>query len=74
MTNIILESTITCPYCLHYEREIMPSDLCQYFYDCKIAWLCLSQNPEIAALFVPMAPLNVHLSKRTFNVVHKELV
>jgi len=32
---IILESEITCPVCQHKELETMPTDACQYFYDCK---------------------------------------
>lgn len=28
-------STITCPECGHAETETMPTDACQYFYDCK---------------------------------------
>ena len=28
-------STITCPLCGHVEVEEMPTDACQYFYDCK---------------------------------------
>jgi hypothetical protein len=32
-----LETTaaITCPECGHCETESMPTDACQYFYDCK---------------------------------------
>ena len=29
------QSTITCPECGHTEPETMPTDACQYFYDCK---------------------------------------
>ena len=29
------ESVITCPQCGHRERELMPTDACQFFYDCK---------------------------------------
>ncbi|RQO79029.1 GDCCVxC domain-containing (seleno)protein [Pedobacter gandavensis] len=32
---IILESTITCPVCQHQKMEIMPTDSCQYFYECE---------------------------------------
>jgi len=32
---IILESTITCPECGHQETETMPTDSCQFFYECK---------------------------------------
>jgi len=29
------ESTITCPKCGHQATEQMPTDACQFFYDCK---------------------------------------
>ena len=30
-----LETTITCPECGHKATEKMPTNACQYFYDCK---------------------------------------
>jgi len=30
-----VKSTLICPYCGHWETETMPTDACQYFYDCK---------------------------------------
>ncbi|MBM3562182.1 MAG: hypothetical protein FJX48_03270 [Alphaproteobacteria bacterium] len=30
-----LVSTITCPFCGHRATETMPTDACQYFYECK---------------------------------------
>jgi hypothetical protein len=30
-----LQSTITCPYCGYQAPETMPTDACQYIYDCK---------------------------------------
>ena len=30
-----LHSTITCPECGHSERELMPQNACQFFYECK---------------------------------------
>ena len=32
---IAAASTITCPQCGHRETETMPTDACQFFYDCK---------------------------------------
>jgi hypothetical protein len=32
--GMILQSTITCPSCEYQAREIMPTDACQFFYDC----------------------------------------
>lgn len=33
--EIILQSTISCPECGHTETETMPTDACQWFYECK---------------------------------------
>jgi hypothetical protein len=32
---IEMQSTITCPHCGHQQTETMPTDSCQFFYDCK---------------------------------------
>ena len=33
--EIKLKSTITCPNCGHMKEEIMPTNACQYFYECE---------------------------------------
>jgi hypothetical protein len=33
--GIVLKARITCPTCGHLAIEIMPTDTCQYFYDCR---------------------------------------
>ena len=33
--NVELNSTITCPNCGHKKAEIMPTDACQFFYECE---------------------------------------
>ncbi len=30
-----MQSTITCPHCGYQETETMPTEACQFFYDCK---------------------------------------
>jgi transcription elongation factor Elf1 len=35
MATVQLESTLTCPACGHAAVEAMPTDACQFFYDCK---------------------------------------
>jgi len=32
---MIAESTITCPKCGHQKKEVMPTDSCQWFYECE---------------------------------------
>ncbi|MFT5276024.1 MAG: hypothetical protein ACI9J2_002565 [Saprospiraceae bacterium] len=33
--SVIADSIITCPECGHSESETMPTNACQWFYDCK---------------------------------------
>ena len=33
--NLILMSEITCPFCEHKHIEEMPTDACQFFYECS---------------------------------------
>lgn len=33
--TVILTSVITCPNCGHQKEETMPTDACQYFYECE---------------------------------------
>ncbi|MCH7555582.1 MAG: hypothetical protein IIC08_06290 [Proteobacteria bacterium] len=35
MTEFIPASTLTCPECGHVKTETMPTDACQFFYDCE---------------------------------------
>lgn len=51
MADIILESTITCPKCGHKEKEIMPTDSCQFFYDCKSCKTMLKPNQGDCCVF-----------------------
>ena len=30
-----LESVLTCPECGHAKHEVMPTDACQFFYECE---------------------------------------
>ncbi|MFY8274451.1 GDCCVxC domain-containing (seleno)protein [Pseudoalteromonas sp. SSDWG2] len=34
MDNVIIETLITCPECGASKHEIMPTDACQYYYEC----------------------------------------
>jgi DNA-directed RNA polymerase subunit RPC12/RpoP len=45
MSRLQLQSTLTCPACGHRTDETMPTDACQYFYDCA----------NCGALFKPKA-------------------
>ncbi|VUD46441.1 hypothetical protein TDB9533_00824 [Thalassocella blandensis] len=44
MPDIIPESEITCPQCGFKKRETMPTDACQWFYECKSCHTVL--NPK----------------------------
>lgn len=31
----VCESVLTCPHCGHRKTEVMPTDACQFFYECE---------------------------------------
>ncbi|HAY46003.1 MAG TPA: hypothetical protein DCY55_06915 [Gammaproteobacteria bacterium] len=35
MTKTILDSTIKCPICGYQKKETMPTDACQWYYECE---------------------------------------
>jgi len=35
MTEAILQSTITCPKCASTSAETMPTNACQFFWECQ---------------------------------------
>ncbi|MCA1652632.1 MAG: GDCCVxC domain-containing (seleno)protein [Sphingomicrobium sp.] len=35
MSLVQLLSTLTCPNCAGVSQETMPTDACQFFYDCR---------------------------------------
>ena len=60
--EIILQSTITCPECGHKETETMPTDACQWFYECKGCAALLKPKPGDCCVFcsygtVPCPPV-----------------
>lgn len=51
MTTVILESTLTCPACGHVKTEIMPTDACQWFYECEHCHTVLKPKPGDCCVF-----------------------
>ena len=35
MNAVVLESVLTCPHCGFAKQETMPTDACQWFYECS---------------------------------------
>jgi len=49
--TIRLESTLTCPSCDFSAVEIMPTNACQFFYDCKGCGELLRPKPGHCCVF-----------------------
>ncbi|MCK9201772.1 MAG: hypothetical protein M0P59_05370 [Gallionella sp.] len=49
--TIILESTITCPECGNEQTETMPTDTCQWFYECKACGALLKPKKGDCCVF-----------------------
>lgn len=39
--ELVTESILTCPECGHHETETMPTDACQWYYECKACGVLL---------------------------------
>ena len=70
-----MNSVITCPNCGHEAEETMPTDACQYFFDCPNCASVLKPKADDCCVFcsygtVPCPPVqaaqsgNVNDSKR----------
>ncbi len=35
MSEVVLQSLLSCPVCGHVKEETMPTDACQWFYECQ---------------------------------------
>lgn len=51
MAFIQLESTITCPECGYARTETMPTDACQWFYECQNCKAMLRPKPNACCVF-----------------------
>ena len=46
MNTVKLQSIITCPNCGHRKEETMPTDSCQYFYECEKCRIVLKPKQD----------------------------
>lgn len=65
MSAPILESMITCPECGHTRTEVMPTDACQWFYECVNCRTVLRPKKGDCCVFcsygtVPCPPIQLH--------------
>jgi hypothetical protein len=51
MAELVLESVLTCPQCGHTARETMPTDACQFFYECTACKTVLRPKPGDCCVF-----------------------
>jgi hypothetical protein len=59
---MILQSVLTCPHCGYVEMETMPTDACQWYYECKACGVLLKPKAGDCCVFcsygsVPCPPI-----------------
>lgn len=62
-----MSSQLTCPECGHVSLEIMPTDACMYFYDCRGCGVLLRPKTGDCCVFcsygsVPCPPIQASRS------------
>lgn len=51
MSALVLQSVLTCPRCGFRKEETMPTDACQFFYECEQCKTLLRPNPGDCCVF-----------------------
>lgn len=51
MSRLELQSTITCPHCGFSRTETMPTDACQWFYECASCQTLLNPLPGDCCIY-----------------------
>src|SRR3546814_15376318 len=66
MSDVVpeLHSTLTCPHCGHQATETMPTNACQFFYDCRGCGAVLKPKQGDCCVFcsygdVPCPPIQI---------------
>jgi hypothetical protein len=49
--TIVMRSTLTCPLCGAVRTEAMPTDACQYYYQCTACLALLTPRPGDCCVF-----------------------
>ncbi|HRQ59821.1 MAG TPA: GDCCVxC domain-containing (seleno)protein [Azoarcus taiwanensis] len=67
VSDVELESILTCPECGHRATETMPVTACQFFYECTGCGVVLRPNQGDCCVFcsfgtVPCPPIQQHNS------------
>ena len=72
---MIEQSVITCPHCGTAKVEPMPTNACQFFYDCAGCGVRLKPKPGDCCVFcsygsIPCPPVQEHRERRTSCKCH----
>lgn len=51
MNEVVLESVLKCPHCGFAAQESMPTDACQFFYECRNCKILLRPKPGDSCVF-----------------------
>ncbi|ODU95876.1 MAG: hypothetical protein ABT20_19475 [Rubrivivax sp. SCN 70-15] len=69
MSTAVLDSTLTCPHCGHSAAERMPTNACQWFYECGHCHALLTPKAGDCCVFcsfgtVPCPPIQEQRAAR----------
>jgi hypothetical protein len=51
MSEVVLESVLTCPHCGFAQSETMPTDACRFYYECRDCKALLRPKPCDCCVF-----------------------
>jgi hypothetical protein len=60
MNEVVFESTLTCPECGYAKLEQMPTNACQWFYECEQCHVVLRPKQGDSCVYCSYATLQCH--------------
>ena len=60
----VLQSALTCPRCSYVKQETMPTDACQFFYECENCKIVLRPLPGDCCVFCSFGSVKCRRCKR----------
>ena len=65
MPTIALESVLTCPRCGSAKAQTMPTDACQFYYECENCKVLLRPKPGDCCVFCSYGSVNCPPAQRS---------
>ena len=69
----MLDSVLSCPHCRVAKQETMPTNACQFYYDCSNCKMLLRPNRGDCCVFCSFGSVNIRRCKHSEDAADSRL-